>query len=184
MSLEGEPAENMPMNMNNEVIVQDQSQPEDQIEDQKEVQIGGKVESGKRSKVSLIPLSIGLFLLVSSSAALYTGANIYISGLAALNYKNYDGKVLEIIQHSELLGVRKEALLSYQIQGNTIEAAAPVPSSRVMLKGETTAVFADAQNPEHPVLSQEIDYDSVILFGGYGLFVFCFGALVTRKAIS
>lgn len=140
-------------------------------------------KDSEKKQVKILPASIGILLLISSSLAMFKGTSLYLDGLASQSYEKLDGIVSEIKQHSEVLGVRKEVILSYEFKGKKFLGSCNYPAGRIMKEGENTVLWCDRANPQKLALSQEIDYDWVIMLGGYGLFVFCFGVLICKKSI-
>lgn len=150
---------------------------------QMEDSAGAERKPGKCKSVRLMPVAIAVILIVISSTAIINGISIYVRGIQSLGYKMTDAKVVRIVEHFDAFAIRKEALMSYKASGKEREGSAPVPSGRVMKRGEETVVFLDPANPNNIVLNQEVDYDWVIVLCGYGLFVFCFGAFILFRSL-
>jgi hypothetical protein len=99
----------------------------------------------------------------------------------ALQYKMGDATVSSIEEHYDPFGIRKEVHLNFVVDGKQQNCVVEMPASRVMKKGELTAIYYDRSRPENAVLSTDIDYDSIIVYGAFGLFIFCFGAWMASR---
>ncbi|MBX9686183.1 MAG: hypothetical protein K2X27_05745, partial [Candidatus Obscuribacterales bacterium] len=62
-------------------------------------------------------LLIALPLLLISTSMIYSSVSRYLSALSALSYKQADAKVIEIKEHFESFGIRKEAQMRFWIDG-------------------------------------------------------------------
>src|SRR5262249_35260008 len=133
-----------------------------------------------RANKLLLGLTACLLLSVSS-LMLYHSLGSYFKGLAAASYKMTDATVEKLEEHFDPFGIRKEVQLVFQVDKQEKHALVELPADRVMKKGELTVLFYDPANPANAVLSQQIDYDSIQVFGAFGLFAFCFGALLASK---
>ena len=127
------------------------------------------------SLISALLLAVSLYMI---SVALIT----YGKGLASLQYKMYDARVEKIEEHFDAIGIRKEAVMSFKVDGSEKSATMPVPFGRVMKRGEQTVVYCDPADTKEAVLSQEVDYDVVIVMGAFGFFILSFGIFIGIKS--
>ncbi len=141
-------------------------------------------EEALLQKPGIKRLIAALILILASAFMLKTAVSTYISGFATLSYKMADGRVQEIEEHYDALGIRKEVLLNYQINGKELQARGNLPAGRVMKPGELTAVYYNADNPAEIALSKEIDYDMVTVMGAFGLFVLSFGGFILLRYLN
>jgi len=124
---------------------------------------------------------LAVLLLWISSSMLYGSIGSYIRSCMALQYKTGEGTVSSIEEHYDPLGIRKEVHLRFVVDGHENNSTVEMPANRVMKKGELTAIYYDKNHPENAVLSTDIDYDSVMVYGAFGLFIFCFGAWMASR---
>lgn len=160
------------------MIEQEENQTQEPSEAASET--AAELPSGKK-ELDLRLAVISSILLLISSVMIFICISTYAKGLAAQQYKMYDANVAEIVEHFDPIGIRKEAVMRFWIKGAEKTAQVPVPLGRVLKKGELTVVFCDPEAPEVAVLTQEIDYDTVIVVGAFGFFLLSFGVLVASK---
>lgn len=135
-------------------------------------------------KGNILLILVATSLLLVSLAMLFHSINTYRKGILALQYKMADATVVKVEEHFEPLGISREVQLHFQVKGQEQRAVVAMPADRVMKKGELSAIFYDENNPENAALTKDIDYDSIIVMGAFGLFLFCFGALLASKLLA
>lgn len=132
-------------------------------------------------------LRLGLvsgILLCLAFYMIWVSISTYIRGIAGTQFKMIDATVADLEQHFDPFGLRKEARMSYKVEGKEFSSVVPIPQGRVVKKGEQTVVFCNPQNPVDALLSNEIDYDLVTVMGAFGFFALSFGVLIATKSIK
>lgn len=78
------------------------------------------------------------------------------------------------------MGISRTANLKYVAGGKTYTSKQVLANGVIVKTGETVDVYYNGLSPCCAVMSQEIDYDSVIIKGAFGLFLFSISALMLR----
>lgn len=109
-------------------------------------------------------------VVAASLWMIYVSLTTYCSGLASLGYIAAPARIKSVERHYGALGVTRAVTVEYEAQGVTHERVLPHPSGRVLKAGERTDVYVDRAAPKQVTFSREVDYDTVIVQGAFGLF--------------
>lgn len=131
----------------------------------------------KRFVLSLCAFALGLISLLW----LWESISTYVSGLSAQSYESILARVSDVTEQFNPLGINRTAILSYSVGGKTYKQKQTLGSGLIIKSGETVDLFYDPRSPEHMALSREIDYDTVIVKGAFGLFGLCFVILMIKR---
>lgn len=140
--------------------------------------------TGRTRKIDWRLAAIAILLLGVSVPAVYGALASYAKGVAALQYKKTDGKVLKVVESFDAFGVTRQVSMRFWINGAEQTALCAMPPERVMKTGELTVLFYDPNNPANVALTQDIDYDPIMVFGAFGMFGVCLGVFIARKTLE
>lgn len=143
----------------------------------------GEKENKNAKRLNIRLLLLSLVILVFSSPMFFSSVADYSRAIKALEYKQSDAVVDEVRETYESFGIKKEVILHFWINGQKNLVTCPLPSNRVMKRGELTVLFYNKSNPAEAVLSREIDYDPIIVNGAFGLFGVCLAVFMVKKSL-
>ena len=137
-----------------------------------------EASKGKRNPMAL---TIGWILLATAAILLFQSISTYAEGLTTLQYKSLAARVDSIDTVFNSFDQNKICKMSFELKGKNYKTEVPLPPNRIVKENELVQLYFDANNPLKASLTQEVDYDTTIVKGSFGLFALCFAILVLRK---
>lgn len=145
--------------------------------------LSGSEKPFVQSKAQKNPLRFltGLVLFAVAASLLFQSIGTYIDGLSALQYKSVTARVNTVNTLFNAFDQTKVGSVEFTLDGKQQKSEVVVPPDRIVKANELVQVYYDKNNPNKATLTQEVDYDSTIVKGAFGLFALCFAILLLRK---
>ena len=135
-------------------------------------------------KTNFLLIAGALALLAVAAVLTIQAGTVYTKGLATLNYTGATGRITTVSYHYNPFGISKTAEVEFTVDNSKKLAEVDLPSDRVFKDGETLQMYYDKNQPANACINQEVDYDTTIVKGAFGLFALCFGTFMLRRSLN
>jgi hypothetical protein len=129
----------------------------------------------------IVPSLISAALLFVAASFLWVACTTYVAGVKSLGYQKVDGKIQEVTTRSTPFYSERAATVEFIVDGQVQRGTGTIPQDRLMKVSETIDVYYDKAAPHQVALKQEVDYDTVIIYGAFGLFALSIGGFMAWR---
>lgn len=140
-----------------------------------------QTEQSIKKESNPLRLIIGAVLMVVATTLIFQSIVTYVDGLSTLQYKSVNARVGAVNTIFNAFDQSKVCTVSFTLDNRDYKTEVNVPSQRIVKVNELVQLYYDSNNPNKASLSQEVDYDSTIVKGSFGLFALCFAILLLFK---
>ncbi|MBY0357565.1 MAG: DUF3592 domain-containing protein [Candidatus Obscuribacterales bacterium] len=128
-------------------------------------------------------ITVAVIFGLGSLVWLYEAGDTYLSGLEAQDYQSVIATVDSVEEKYNPFGVSRTAVLGYTVKDKSYKQKQDLAAGLILRPGEKVDVFYDSDFPSDSTLSREIDYDSIIVKGAFGLFVLALSSLMLKELV-
>lgn len=140
-----------------------------------------QAERSLQKESNPVRLIIGVVLMAVACILLFQSIATYIDGLSTLQYKSVNARVGTVNTTFNAFDQSKICSVSFSLDNREYKTDVNVPPERIVKVNELVQLYYDSNNPNKASLTQEVDYDSTIVKGAFGLFALCFAILLLFK---